>query len=67
MDPQEARLLDTQLAERLADTRLEAARLDESLAELLRDRADGTADDEHDPEGTLPRPNGRGWPASARR
>ncbi|KZX21895.1 DksA/TraR C4-type zinc finger protein [Rathayibacter tanaceti] len=52
MDPQEARLLDTQLAERLADTRLEAARLDESLAELLRDRADGTADDEHDPEGT---------------
>ncbi|MBF4461435.1 MULTISPECIES: TraR/DksA family transcriptional regulator [unclassified Rathayibacter] len=52
LDPEEARLLDTVLADRQSETRLEVARLDESLAELLRDRADGTADDEHDPEGT---------------
>ncbi|WP_258062691.1 MULTISPECIES: TraR/DksA C4-type zinc finger protein [unclassified Rathayibacter] len=52
MDPDEARLLDALLAERQAETRDEAARLEASLAELLRDRADGTADDEHDPEGT---------------
>ncbi|AZZ56230.1 TraR/DksA family transcriptional regulator [Rathayibacter iranicus] len=51
-DPDESRLLDALLAERQAETRLEVARLEASLAELLRDRADGTADDEHDPEGT---------------
>lgn len=52
MDPDESRHLDALLAERQAQTRLEAAHLEASLAELLRDRADGTADDEHDPEGT---------------
>ncbi|NQX15427.1 TraR/DksA C4-type zinc finger protein [Rathayibacter sp. VKM Ac-2857] len=51
-DPDEQRLLDARLAERQAEARREAAALDESLRELLLDRADGTADDEHDPEGT---------------
>ncbi|QHC60877.1 molecular chaperone DnaK [Rathayibacter sp. VKM Ac-2760] len=52
MDQEELRLLDAQLAEQEAETRRETASLDESLRELLLDRADGTADDEHDPEGT---------------
>ncbi|SMH29331.1 transcriptional regulator, TraR/DksA family [Rathayibacter oskolensis] len=52
MDHDETRLLDELLAERQAQTRLEAARLDEALSELLLARGDGTADDEHDPEGT---------------
>ncbi|KQQ05392.1 hypothetical protein ASG06_02030 [Rathayibacter sp. Leaf185] len=52
MDPEELRLLDAMLAEKQAQTRLETARLDEALAELLLARGDGTADDEHDPEGT---------------
>ncbi|AZZ47884.1 molecular chaperone DnaK [Rathayibacter rathayi] len=52
MDPDEALLLDALLAEQQAGMRLDTARLEASLVELLRDRADGTADDEHDPEGT---------------
>ncbi|PPI45998.1 hypothetical protein C5D18_05735 [Rathayibacter tritici] len=52
MDPDEALLLDALLSERQAGMRLDMARLEASLVELLRDRADGTADDEHDPEGT---------------
>jgi len=52
MDPAELSLLDELLAEEQAQTRREAARVDEQLRELLLDRADGTADDEHDPEGT---------------
>lgn len=52
MDPEELRLLDAMLAEKQEQTRLEAARLDEALGELLLARGDGTADDEHDPEGT---------------
>lgn len=52
MDPDELSLLDELLAEEQAQARREAARLDEQLRELLLDRADGTADDEHDPEGT---------------
>lgn len=52
LDPEELSLLDAVLAERQAETTLEAARLDEALSELLTARGDGTADDEHDPEGT---------------
>lgn len=52
MDPAELSLLDELLADEQAQTRREAARVDEQLRELLLDRADGTADDEHDPEGT---------------
>lgn len=35
-----------------ADVDARLRRLDEDEAALLRDRADGTADDEHDPEGS---------------
>lgn len=52
MDQEELRRLDALLAERQAEARSEAVRLDEALAELLLARGDGTADDEHDPEGT---------------
>ncbi|KQQ10071.1 TraR/DksA family transcriptional regulator [Rathayibacter sp. Leaf296] len=52
MDQEELRRLDALLAERQAQARSEAVRLDEALAELLLARGDGTADDEHDPEGT---------------
>lgn len=52
MDQEELRRLDALLAERQAEARSEALRLDEALAELLLARGDGTADDEHDPEGT---------------
>jgi DnaK suppressor protein len=45
----------TELAEllraRRSDDIAEAQRLAESLGEVLASRADGTADDEHDPEG----------------
>ncbi|MCM6762621.1 TraR/DksA family transcriptional regulator [Rathayibacter sp. ZW T2_19] len=52
MDPDELRRLDALLVERQDEARREAAVLDEALAELLLARSDGTADDEHDPEGT---------------
>ncbi|MWV51109.1 molecular chaperone DnaK [Rathayibacter sp. VKM Ac-2803] len=52
MDQEEQRLLDAMLVEKQAQTRLEAERLEEALTDLLLARGDGTADDEHDPEGT---------------
>jgi len=43
--------LTTLLHERRAGDIAEAQKLAESLGEVLASRADGTADDEHDPEG----------------
>lgn len=40
------------LRERLAEVNADLARLDGNLDAVLADRGDGTADDEHDPEGT---------------
>ncbi|NQX11693.1 TraR/DksA C4-type zinc finger protein [Microbacteriaceae bacterium VKM Ac-2855] len=45
-------VLELELRERLAEVNADLARLDGNLAEVLGDRGDGTADDEHDPEGT---------------
>lgn len=48
----ERAVLEAALRERQRELYADLARLDANLAAVLADRGDGTADDEHDPEGT---------------